>query len=83
MTTKTFLGKIAKLGADKSIKAIVRFEGEESLALSYFKDNNILVRHTYKIIKAFSVQTTPPKLLRLSNQSWVNKIEEDKEVKTF
>lgn len=83
MATKTFLVKIAKLRSNESIKAIVRFEGEENLALSYFKNNNILVRRTYRIIKAFSVQTTPPKLLKLANQNWVKKIEEDKKVKAF
>lgn len=65
------------------VDVIVRTYGDPRDHMAHIMAEGLTVRHTYSLINALAVTGLGAAVLRLADESWVDRIEPDAEVRTM
>ena len=76
---------MAKLEHDPNgtVNVIVRVQGEAATHTQQVQWMGVTIKHAYTLIPGFALQGTCAAILKLSKESWVVSIEEDRQVHTM
>jgi hypothetical protein len=72
-------GKLQSLG-EEEVNLIVHFKGEPSSCSARLREMGFEIKREYSLLKAFAVKGRASDALRLLDEPWVEKVEEDETV---
>ncbi len=71
--------KLQSLG-EEEVNLIIHFKGEPSSCNARLREMGFEIRREYSLLKAFAVKGRALDALKLLDEPWVEKVEEDKTV---
>jgi len=71
--------KLQSLGGEE-VNLIIHFKGEPSSCSARLREMGFEIKREYSLLKAFAVKGKASDALKLLDEPWVEKVEEDKTV---
>lgn len=75
------LKRVAREDPKRGVNLIVHLAKPPSEAVALLEERGVKIRHRYSLMRAVAVEISAQEALRLEKETWVTRIEEDREVR--